>query len=518
MNTSSIKKYSWPFFLSLIVLFSGVGFLASRPSDESSFNRRADERQAPAPDDPLRAFPVQALQEDLKVLWDILEEGHGGFDRYTPKSVLKKCFDEARAGLTSPMTEFDFYLTLLPLIAEIKDGHTGLRLSAAATSFLESQAVYFPFGLYFQDGKTHILRNLSQDRSIPAGAELLAVNGMPMGEILTNLLSLISNDAGISTKKMRQLENPAIFGRLFALRFGRPNSYKVRLRFLLDKDVKEFTVPGIKGSDISRILNERYPDSARRPPLYELSFRGTTAILTIRGFGDSQAGGSPRYPEFLKNAFRVLQEKKIPNLVIDLRNNGGGRDEYGKLLFAYVMDRPFLYYRALETRKDRYDLFRYTDISKKDEEELPKQCRKNARGWYDVLGHPNLGLQQPQEPRFTGRVAILLNGLSFSATGETTSLFHYYRKAVFFGEECGAGYYGNTSGFSVLAKLPQTKIQVRIPLILYTMAVEGYPADRGIVPDVAVAPTIEDLLAGRDPVMDRAAAYLESRTSGPQNR
>ena len=42
---------------------------------------------------------------------------------------------------------------------------------------------------------------------------------------------------------------------------------------------------------------------------------------------------------------------------------------------------------------------------------------------------------------------------------------------MFFGEECGSGYYGNTSGFMVMATLPNTRIQIRIPLILYTMAV-----------------------------------------------
>jgi len=82
---------------------------------------------------------------------------------------------------------------------------------------------------------------------------------------------------------------------------------------------------------------------------------------------------------------------------------------------------------------------------------------------------------------------------------------------VFFGEECGSGYYGNTSGFMVMATLPRTRIQVRVPLVLYTMAVEGYPRDRGIVPDFPVTPTIEDLLAGRDVVMERALAYLEKR-------
>lgn len=82
---------------------------------------------------------------------------------------------------------------------------------------------------------------------------------------------------------------------------------------------------------------------------------------------------------------------------------------------------------------------------------------------------------------------------------------------MFFGEECGSGYYGNTSGFMVMATLPNTRIQIRIPLILYTMAVDGYPKDRGIVLDIPVSPTIEDLLAGRDPVMERVLLFLEKK-------
>jgi hypothetical protein len=438
----------------------------------------------------------------------MLDEGHAGLDRYTPRDALKSRFDGALERLTEPMTEFDFYRTLLPLAADIRDGHTRMRLSTAGDTFLNSQPVVFPFGLRFLNDKAYIFRNLSSDLNVKEGAELLAINGVSIEEILSKLLVLMPSDAGIKTRKHRQLEFPAVFGRLLALKFGRVAEYRLRFRPFHLNENRELSVPGIKGEDVSKILGERYPEATRPLPLYELAFKGTTAIITIRGFADDKGTGKVPYPDFLKNAFRELEEKKTSNLIIDLRGNGGGQDEYGKLLFAYVMDMPFLYYKALETKKDRYDLFQFTNVTKKDAEELAQQVKKNARGWFDVLGHPNLGLQQPQKPGFRGKVAILIDGLSFSATGESTSLYHYYHKAVFFGEECGAGYYGNTSGFMPLATLPNTRIQIGIPMILYTMAVEGYPKDRGIVPDVSVRPTIEDLLAGRDPAMERALDFL----------
>jgi hypothetical protein len=463
------------------------------------------------PFDPERTYSAEALKEDIRVLWDVLEEGHGGFDRYTPASVLRKSFDEVMAGLTGPLTELDFYLRLLPLIAEIKDGHTNLTLPPKAAAFLDAQAVFFPFGLRFLNDKAYIFQNLSPDASIKEGAELLAINGTPMAKIVAELLPLLPSDAGIRTSRLRRLEYAASFGRLLALRYGRPESFRIRLRPFKGQGVEEITVPGATAADIIRLLRERYPETAERRPTYELSFRGTTAVLTIRSFSDDPDKRRNRYPEFLESAFRSLEEKNIRDLIIDLRGNGGGHDDYAKLLFAHVMDRPFLYYWALETKKDHYDLFRFTDETAKGREELAEQLKKNARGRFDVIGHPNSGLQQVREPRFTGRVAILIDGGSFSATGETTSLFHYYKKAVFFGEECGSGYYGNTSGFMVTATLPTTRIRVRIPLVLYTMAVDGYPKDRGIVPDVPATPTIEDLLAGRDTVMERALAFLERK-------
>jgi hypothetical protein len=467
--------------------------------------------QTPAPFDPTRTFSLEDLKADLQVLRDVLEEGHGGFERYAQAAELRKEFDAVRDSLKGPLTRFDFFTRLLPLVAGIKDGHTRLSLPPPPDAYLDSRPIIFPLGLRVIGDKAYILRDLTPDRGVGEGAELLAIDGRPFRSVLAALLPLVPADAGILTAKLRRLEPPASFSRLYGLLFGWGESF--RIKFLPFKGVaaREISVPGLTAADLGRLRRERYPETDVVRPAYELSFRGATAVLTIRQFGDDPDKTRPRFPDFLTKTFLTLEEKKTPGLVIDLRGNGGGFDEYGKFLFAHIMDRPFLYYWALETKKDRYDLFRYTDETPASADELAKPLQKNARGWFDVLGHPNRGLQSTRKPRFAGRVAILIDGGSFSATGETTSAFHYYKKAVFFGEEGGAGYYGNTSGFMVTVVLPHSRIEVRVPLVLYTMAVDGYPRDRGLVPDFPVTPTIGDLLAGRDPVLDRALAYLAKK-------
>jgi hypothetical protein len=466
--------------------------------------------QAHPPVEPQRTIPAEALKADLRVLWDILAEGHGALDRYTPEDTLEKTFDATRSGLTGPLTPVEFCARLLPLVAGIKDGHTRLALSEDDEKAIEARPIFIPFAPRFLVDKAYVLRDLSPERSVGDGAELLAIDGRPAAEVVSALLPLIPVDAGIRTAKLRSLESPGAFGRLLALRFGGRASYRVRFRAFRSAAIKEAVVPGITEADLFRLLRERAPAARERRPSYELGFEGGTAVLAIRQFADDQDKARPRFAEFLSAAFAELEARKTPGLVIDLRGNGGGFDEYGKLLFAHVMDRPFLYYWKMETKKDRYDLFRYAEGAPKTAEELARALRPNAEGRFDVIGHPNSGLQSTRKPRFLGRVEILIDGGSRSTTGEVVSAFHYYKKAAFFGEEGGAGYYGTTT-YLVTATLPASRIRITLPLVMCVMAVEGYAKDRGLAPDFPVAPTIEDLMAGRDPVMERALAYVRKK-------
>jgi hypothetical protein len=452
-----------------------------------------------------RQLSTDQLREDFAILRSSLEEGHGGIYRYSTKSQMDEVFETAERAIDAPMTELEFYRLLAPVVASLNDGHTGLTGSHELERQFSQEPVIFPFKIAYHAGEAFLHRNYSDNADIEMGGKVLSINGRSMGDVLAAILPMLPSDGTVETSKYRRLERTNQFGDTYGRVFGITTHFDLTYRAPQGGAVRSVAVDGITAAELNRRFESRYADISRaeqnRPPV-QLTYRNGVPILTVRTFGGrtiSNAGID--YPAFLQNAFRDLAERQVEHLIIDVRNNGGGSDEYGKLLAAYLIPEPFDYYRFLEVNSDSFAFLEHTRMSNGD---VPRdRLRANERGKFDLLGHPNLGTQQPLQPNFSGEAYILINGASFSATGEFTSVVHHHGRATFVGEECGAGYYGNTSGMMVGVTLPNSGISVRVPLVRYTMAVSGYePADRGLIPEHHVEPTIEDLLAGRDTVLE----------------
>ena len=461
--------------------------------------------QDSAPYDPDRQFAVEQLREDFALLRSALEEAHAGLYRYSDRASIDHMFDDAAARIQEPMTELEFTRLVAPVIAGVNDGHTGLNPSGQLAPYLDDLPYLLPFKLWFSNGRAYVHRNYGDDPDLVVGGEITHVNGMTVAEILTQLLPMIPSDGRVETSKYRRLASTSTFGRMYSLAFGLTTSFALTYLPPDGDSPHTMTVDGLTAPEVTQRFESRYPETAdQNAPPIALTYREDVPILTVRTFGSgSYRRAEIDYSTFLREAFEEFERRGVEHLIIDVRGNGGGTDAYGKLLAAYFMDEEFLYYGALEINAPT---FTYLEHTQRPQWRMPPdRVRKNDRGVYDVLGHPNLGPQQPLAPGFRGETIILIDGGSFSATGEFTSVVHHHGKATFVGEESGAGYYGNTSGGGATLTLPHTGLRIRIPFIRYTCAVSGYePRDRGLIPDHPVAPTIDDVLAERDVDMEYA--------------
>jgi hypothetical protein len=445
--------------------------------------------------------PAQA-QADFQLARRALEEAHGGIYRYTAREDLDRVFDQAAARLDHPMDELGLLRVLAPAVAAVRCGHTSVQLSPALKA-QRALAALLPLDVKLIDGHVFILRDLASDGKL-AGREIVSVNGVPAQQIVARLAAATPGDGFIATGRARDVAHTFKEG-LYA-HFGMQGQFVLDLRSAHGVDTVRFDgqpLAALKAASASRYPQDQFSTKFAALSMFD---GGKIARLAIFNFSDEDEADTG--PVILKRAFDTMAAQGTETLLLDLRGNGGGEDGLGKRVYSYLVDAPFPYYESLEVKRPAPSFAQYVEGTAV----IPASAlRLRPDGVYEPLTHPNLGIQQPALPTFKGRVIALVDGWSFSTTAELITQLHDKKRATFVGEESGGAYHGNSSGGAWTLVLPNSGLRVLIPRMRYTLAVGGAHAiGRGVVPEVAVGASIDDMLAGRDPQLEKALALARA--------
>jgi Peptidase family S41 len=449
-------------------------------------------------------YSVVDLKSDFNIFRSALEEGHPGIYRYNSKGTMNSIFDAAEISITRPMGEREFKILLSKITSQIGCGHLAVLAPKIDQDKFDKEATAIPFQPYYSDGRLSVLTNFSeiQDNGF-VGARIMSINGHSTSDILKAMFAIMPADGNNKTYKYRNLTYSRYFTRYFYFLYGDTAFYTVE--YSSGAGVKTAKLAGLPFGELNAIRDKKYPRHFLSDPLeFKLEDDKKTAYLKIESFdGDVLEQKQIDFPKFLQSAFNRIDSNKIKTLIIDLRNNHGGTDEFGKLLFSYLIPHDFEYYSSLTTSTDSYGFFKYTNMPSP---RVPSGMLKgNAAGTFDVVRHPNVGKQKPLLPTYSGKIYVLINGGCFSTASECISMIHANTDAVFIGEESGGGYYGNNSGMVPEMTLPNTTIRIAIPLMKYVMAVKDYQfKDHGLFPNYEVIPKIEDKINGHDPELEFA--------------
>lgn len=454
-----------------------------------------------------QSISAAAAQEDYDVLWKSIREAHGGLHRYVRQDELDRRVAAHRARLDKPMMITALARIISESIVELRDGHARLELDSLTSAALAAATV-FPLRVTIEDGKLIVLSNDSPaDTTIKPGMEITSINGRSSSELIRSLLPAVSGDGFIETGKRTRLARD--FAALYWLYIEQPGSYAVRTRD--GGRERSTTIAGILERDRRQVVNpvnatleqnfERL-DGPRGNVALEFIGDGKVARLRVRAF-DGQA-----FPATLDSAFRTMRERGTRSLVLDLRGNGGGVDEYGALLVSYFVDRPFRY----------FDHIRVTTIApsfatwpQRTFDAMRTGTIADSSGGFRITSdrHPGVAEQQPAATPFAGEVAVLIDGGTFSTAADVTAQLRSMSRATFIGEETAGAYEGNTSGLNALIILPNSRLRLRIMMYDYWNAVRRPSvAGRGTLPDHGDVRRVSDVLRGVDPTLEKALAIL----------
>ncbi|MEM6738435.1 MAG: S41 family peptidase, partial [Bacteroidota bacterium] len=474
-------------------------------------------------------YTSEQLLEDFKILKQGLETIHPGLYRYTHKNVMDSLFDQMENHLKMSLTYQEFYQKICRLVAQVKCQHTIAIPAPNELHRIIKKGKFFPLRVVweFNTIKAYSMFDFSSEASLPPGTRIISINGQAMESIYEELIPYFSSDGEILTNKHSRLQVGTDFQVWYYLLKGRPQMFQVELE---GRDGEKFTklyqsvtfrqwtknykkYNAHEDPEIKEYANyyKRKEKTNRSKPIRNEFLSDDIALLTINNFD------SHEFSSIVSEAFEEIERKGARNLIIDVRYNGGGSDILGRNLFSYLIQQPTAYFDSLYSSANISDttfLFRYTDKNSEWYKQVLPMVEKMKDGRFATKPEVNEGLkwQQPSEHRFQGNVYILMNGRSASTTAEFTAAAHFNTLATFIGEESGGAYHGGHGGDFANLKLPNTKIDVQIPLTKYVMnSSEMRFKGRGTMPDYIVNETIEDFILLKDPHVELALKLIKDQ-------
>ncbi|MBL0051870.1 MAG: hypothetical protein IPP29_10360 [Bacteroidetes bacterium] len=137
------------------------------------------------------------------------------------------------------------------------------------------------------------------------------------------------------------------------------------------------------------------------------------------------------------------------------------------------------------------------------------QLVKLENGFYTWKKDRGNSMIKQNSKAFQGNTHLLVDAANSSATFFLAAGLQQNKIATIVGSETGGNLKGTNGGQLFFLWLPNSKIEIDIPLIGY------YPLtkqpDKGITPDVEIKPNISDMLSNKDIVLEKTLELIKSK-------
>jgi hypothetical protein len=453
---------------------------------------------------------AQALRE-LRILKRGLTDLHAGLYRYQTPEQFEVEFTRAEGQVADGSDAMEMYLIASRITAAVRCGHTWTNPLNQVPAVQRALAAMPTLPLRVRLLENRLLVTASAVPQVPVNAELLEIDGRTPAALIVDFMPYLRADGGNDGKRLSQLdsnENGGAMDRLLPL-LHPPGAggYTLKIRPSGGK-VREVTVPAMTAGERERLL------TAIGNPLpgndWRFEIDGDTATLTLPTF--SFWSGGFDWNGFLGRSFATLDEKKIPNLILDLRQNEGGDDAIGHALMAHIIPAPLkIPANRAETAYERvpYDLARYLDTWDFSFFDRTGQVvRSEGRNWR-LRAQDEDRVIAPVANPYRGKVVLLIGPQMSSAGYIIARDFKASGAATLIGRETGGSLRGLNGGQLAWMVLPTSGVSIDIPLI--SGFAKTVQPDRGVLPDIAVRTRLEDVAAGIDPDVVAAKRWFAER-------
>lgn len=406
------------------------------------------------------------LVQDYNFMQAILTKCHPGLTRYTTADSMQYWFNYYRTQITDSMTERQFRILLECPIEKIKCGHTATQFSTSTSNYLvKHKYELLPLDIVTNNQKLYVITNNSTDSTIKPLDEIASINGHSAHDILTIMTNFITADGNITTGKERIINYN--FARYY--------------RGLVDSATTQIVaINTLKGNVIEHSITCIIPKKTKTEsePEQTLTYlHDSIAVIDLNSFA------SLKQRRFLTATFKELRNKHTPNLVLDLRNNGGGQVLTAIKVLSYLL--PTNTY--LEANRNNKIIPYYGYMQGKLMIKLSaKFLNSTKHKTIDSMYYAYLPIKKAKKNNYTGKVFVLVNGGSFSASVIVAAYLKRYNRATIIGQETGGTENGCNAFTMPMVQAPNTKIQLHLPLYQVNNILPQANYGRGVQPNYIV--------------------------------
>jgi tetratricopeptide (TPR) repeat protein len=415
-----------------------------------------------------KVYSKKEYQNDLDQLGQKLLAIHPHATEFITKEQFLKNIENQKALINENTTYGQFTWYCNAIIASIGCSHTAssnMQNDYHELAILPVEKT-FPLSVRWINNQLFVIEPTTHSDKIKVKDEILSINGIPTATLLADIFDHIPAQAGIKTSKAQSFNT--YFAALIPYALGLPDSFEIVIKG------KSEAIKLNKAKEIAMELYDPAVNTCSNELCLEILDK-KTAILTISSFNYYEWDRYPVFKSFIDSSMQIINSKKVENLIIDVRYNGGGSQYASIYLLQHLIETPFTYYSKAEYPGK-------TDIMYGEE------------------------VIYPLENRFKGKVYFLIDGHGKSTTGHFMSLVKSHKLGTIIGEELGSNQFC-TAG-QTLFRLKNSKFVVSAANNTHISTATELPNATGILPDIYVTQSIDDYVKRVDTVKNYAIKLI----------
>lgn len=421
----------------------------------------------------------EQAKADFKFCYDALKTAHPSLYRYTKEDEFNNIYKFLESRITDSIYKEDLGEMVNTLVSTARCAHT-----SASNSMKAKSSLFFNFPVIIYKNKLFArgIKEFSSDTNL---VRIISINKIPAIEIVDRMLMLKTGDG--YNQNFSEAIIAQNFNTFYNVLYKSPDACPIIIETTAGQ--KEIVVERQK-KYTSKYKDYDWDgsntiDTMAGAKLLKLKNIPDTRILRIKSFKRVNT-------TFYKNMFDGMKRDSVKQLVIDLRGNTGGNINHAFYLLTNIIDTDIYMY----TERRKVNLSPYLTLKGKAQWILGKllyDVFPNGQRWNDMNGlkYYRYSYKTKNISKYKPNVIVITDGLTVSSASLVAAYLKYYNDARIIGLESGGTFTGNNGRSFPEVVLPNSKINIRLPLfyINYFPGVPNY--GRGVAVDAIISPLLD---------------------------